>query len=478
MNKFLKNFLLVVTCALLLASCKTAVSSSDDTPAVTPAVTPAADAGAVAPVVGEISPLALATGVPLTADITAVFSAAMDATTITTTSFVVKAADVSIDGVVTLNDKTATFHPVASLAALTTYSVTILATVKDSAGTPMAASKEWSFTTGAVLDTTAPTIVSTIPVDLAAGVACTDAITVVFSEKMDPVTINASTITLKKGGILIAGALAYSGVTATFKPSVTLEGNTAYTVSVTSGAKDISGNALSADKSWSFNTVRGPAIVNLGTAGDFVILAEAGIDSIPTSVITGNIGVSPLAATYLTHFSLTMDGTGTFSTSGQVTGKVYAADYAAPTPAYLTTAVGDLLIADNDISGRLHPDFLDLGTGDISGQTLAPGLYKWNTGLTMNTDVTINGGPNDVWIFQVDGVLYMGANVKITLSGGAQAKNIFWKINSGLLNSKAHIEGNVISKTAINLSNGASINGRLLTHTAVNLDACTVTMPK
>jgi len=96
----------------------------------------------------------------------------------------------------------------------------------------------------------------------------------------------------------------------------------------------------------------------------------------------------------------------------------------------------------------------------------------------MTSDVTLSGGPNDVWIFQVSGVLYIGSNVKVILSGGAQAKNVFWKINSGLMNTTSHIEGNVISKTAINLSTGASINGRLLSHTAVNLDACTVKMPK
>jgi len=323
-----------------------------------------------------------------------------------------------------------------------------------------------------------PSIVSTNPADLATGASRTDDITVVFNKEMDPATLNASTITVKKAGVLVAGTLSYSGVTATFKPTVTFEENTAYAVAVTTGAKDLDGKAMQADKTWSFTTARGPATVKLGTAGDFVILAEAGIDSIPTSAITGNIGVSPVAATYLTHFSLTMDGTGAFSKSGQVSGKVYAADYADPTPAYLSTAVGDLQIADDDLSGRLNPDFLDLDSGDISGKTLTPGLYKWNDGVTMTSDVTLSGGPNDVWIFQVSGVLYIGSNVKVILSGGAQAKNVFWKINSGLMNTTSHIEGNVISKTAINLSTGASINGRLLSHTAVNLDACTVKMPK
>ncbi len=131
--------------------------------------------------------------------------------------------------------------------------------------------------------------------------------------------------------------------------------------------------------------------VDLGTAGDFVILSKAGIDTVPTSAITGDMGVSPAAATYITGFDLILDSSGQWSTSAQVTGKIYGVTYAVPTPAKLTTAISDMETAYNDAAGRA-PDFIELYSGDISGQTLVPGVYKWGTGVLINTDVTLEGG--------------------------------------------------------------------------------------
>jgi predicted small secreted protein len=221
----------------------------------------------------------------------------------------------------------------------------------------------------------------------------------------------------------------------------------------------------------------GQAPVSLGTAGNFVILAGSGITTVPTSVITGDIGVSPIASGAITGFGLILDSTGTFSTSSQVTGKVYAFDYTSPTPSMLNTAVSDMLAACNDAAGRTNPDFTELGAGDISGLTLNPGLYKWGTGILINNDVTLNGGPDDIWIFQSAGVISMAANVKVILTGGAQAKNIFWQTVSCTLGANSHIEGIVLSSTAISLITGATVNGRLLAQTAVTLQMNTVTQP-
>ena len=118
--------------------------------------------------------------------------------------------------------------------------------------------------------------------------------------------------------------------------------------------------------------------VNIGTAGNYAILSKAGISTVPNSDITGNIGVSPIDSTAITGFSLTEDATTEFSTSTQVTGKVYAPDYAAPTPSNLTTAVGDMETAYTDAAGR-SANYTELYTGDISGKTLNPGVYKWST---------------------------------------------------------------------------------------------------
>ena len=153
---------------------------------------------------------------------------------------------------------------------------------------------------------------------------------------------------------------------------------------------------------------KGPAPVVLGMAGNYVILAKSGISTVPTSAITGNLGLSPAAASYITGFSLVADASGVFSTSTQVIGNVYAADYAVPTPANLTTAVSNMETAYTDAAGRALPDFTELGAGEIGGLTLVPGLYKWGTDVLISTDVTLNGGPNDVWIFQICARYYPG----------------------------------------------------------------------
>ncbi len=120
-----------------------------------------------------------------------------------------------------------------------------------------------------------------------------------------------------------------------------------------------------------------------------------------------------------------------------------------------------------------------LYSGDISGRTLAAGLYKWSTGvLITSAGVTLNGGPNDVWVFQIAQDLTMASGAKVVLAGGALAKNVFWQV-AGLvdLDTTAHGEGVVLTQTSVTLRTGASINGRLLAQTAVNIDGSTVVAP-
>jgi len=217
--------------------------------------------------------------------------------------------------------------------------------------------------------------------------------------------------------------------------------------------------------------------VDLGTAKNYAILAQSGISTVPISAITGNLGVSPAAASFITGFSLTADATNVFATSPQVTGKVHAADYTAPTPSALTTAIADMQLAFTDAAGRA-PSVTELGAGNIGGMNLAPGVYKWGTGLLIPTDVTLTGTANDVWIFQIAQTLTMSSGTKILLAGGAKPKNIFWQV-AGLvdLGTTAHMEGVVLTQTSVTLRTGASINGRLLAQTAVNLDGSTVVEP-
>ncbi|MCX7173334.1 MAG: ice-binding family protein [Proteobacteria bacterium] len=227
----------------------------------------------------------------------------------------------------------------------------------------------------------------------------------------------------------------------------------------------------------------GPAAVNLGTAGNYVILAKSAVSTTGTTSVVGDIGISPAAASYITGFSLTLDSTGQFSTSPLVTGRLYAADYNTnapnPTSANLTTAVSDMQTAYTDAAGRSLPDFTELGAGNISGMTLAPGLYKWGTGLMISSvGVTLSGGPNDVWIFQIAQTLTVANGAIVTLSGGAQAKNIFWQTGGqATLGTTSDFKGIILSQTAIVLQTGAVLNGRALAQTAVSLNANSVVAP-
>lgn len=222
------------------------------------------------------------------------------------------------------------------------------------------------------------------------------------------------------------------------------------------------------------------APVNLGKASTFVILTKSGVTNVPSSHITGDLGVSPIAATAITGFALVADSSNTFSRSPQVTGKVFAADYASPTPANLTTAISNMQAAYTDAAGRTNPNFTELYAGDLSGKSLRPGLYKWGTSVVANSNVTLTGGSSDVWIFQISGNLTVASGVKFTLSGGAQAKNIFWQVAGGagvILGTTSHFEGNILTQTAIHLLTGASLNGRALAQTAVTLDQNVLVIP-
>ncbi len=215
------------------------------------------------------------------------------------------------------------------------------------------------------------------------------------------------------------------------------------------------------------------ATVYLASAGNFVILSKSGITNIYKSTITGNIGSSPIT------------GAAILVTCSEVRGTIYSVNAAGPlpcrviNPSMLTSAVSDMQTAYTNAAGRTNPNFLNLGAGNIGGKTLKPGLYKWTTGVKIPTNITLSGGPYDVWIFQIAGTLTMSSAVKITLSGGAQAKNIFWQTAGAVtLGTTSHFEGNILGKKGINLQTGASINGRMLAQTAVTLQKNTVTRPQ
>ena len=327
-----------------------------------------------------------------------------------------------------------------------------------------------------------PRVASTKPRNTAPAVAVNVKIAATFSGPMDATTLTATSFTVKQGTTVVAGAVTYAGNTATFTPTANLAGNSTFTASISTAAKSLGGVALGTAYAWNFTTgtmsAQGPAPVGLGTAGNYVSLAKTAISSVPASVVTGNVGLSPAAASFVTGFSLVADATNVFSTATQVIGQVFAADYAVPTPINLTTAVGNMETAYTDAAGRSTPNFTELGTGNIGGLTLAPGLYNWTSTVTIPTDVTISGGANDVWIFQTSGDLTMSAMKNVTLAGGAQAKHICWQVAGTVtIGANSHFEGIILCKTEVTLLTSATMNGRILAQTQIALQQATLTQP-
>jgi hypothetical protein len=327
----------------------------------------------------------------------------------------------------------------------------------------------------------APTVQSTTPTNASTGAARNVSVSATFSVAMDATTLNATTFVLKQGTIVIPGVVTYAGTKATLNPTNTLASNSTFTATISTGAKDLSGGGLVAAKTWTFTTVAtsasGPAPLDLGTAGNYVILAKSGVSTTGATSVVGDIGLSPAAGSLITGFGLSSPPT-TYTTSALVNGKVWAADYDAPTPANLTAAVLDMQAAYTDAAGRTLPDFTELGAGNIDGLTLIPGLYKWGTGVSIPTGVTLTGGANDVWIFQIAQDLTVGNGAIVTLSGGAQAKNVFWQVaGQATLGTTSDVKGVILSQTLIGFNTGSTILGRALAQTAVTLNATAVTNP-
>jgi len=218
--------------------------------------------------------------------------------------------------------------------------------------------------------------------------------------------------------------------------------------------------------------------VKLLTAGKFAILTKTGVSTTssttPTSV-TGDVGSSPVAATFNTGFGLIVDSTNTFATSSFVTGDIYAASDGVPTPNMLTVAVLDMQAAFVDAAGRPDPDFTEHGAGAINGFNLTQGLYKWGTDVFITDSLNFHGPEEAVWILQIAGDVTIGTGAKITLSGGAKAENIFWQVGGKtIFGTTSHIEGVFLCKTSIVFQTGSSLNGAALAQTAVTLDTATI----
>lgn len=443
--------------------------------------------------------------VALNKKIAATFSESMDPSTlINPTTFTLAGPGVTpVSGTVSYVGLIATFIPESNLLPNTTYTATITTAATDLAGNGLAGNYIWSFTTGATLDTTPPTVILTDPLNGATNVVRSKKITATFSENMDPSTMTNTTFSV--AGVI--GTVLYDPITriATFTPGSYLASDTTYTATITTAARDLAGNAMVANYIWSFTTGKVPP--PLGAAERFGAFGGgAGItnEGILTEINNGDIGTTGVS-TVITGFHDSVGDIYTETTLniGNVTGRIYTAPPppggagvggTAATFAIAQAGAADALIAFNYLAGL--PPGSNPGA-NLGGLTLAPGTYTAPAGsfLLTGSDLTLDGqgNPDAVWVFQMTSSLTVGAPANprsIILINGAQAKNVFWQVGSaatingagggtmvGTIISSAGIE---ISTTGNNLpSQIVTINGRVLalnasvtmTNTVINVPA-------
>jgi hypothetical protein len=199
---------------------------------------------------------------------------------------------------------------------------------------------------------------------------------------------------------------------------------------------------------------------------------------VPYSNVTGDIAVSPIASTAITGFTLTLDSSTQFSTSSQIMGKAFAADYTPPTPGYLSRAVLDMQAAYTEASQRPNNNATrtNIGGGTIGGQTFSPGVYTFASGVTITSDITFDGGPDDVFVIQIATTLTQATNTHVFLSGCAQAKNICWSVkNTAVIGAGASMKGTLLAFEKVDFITGSSLVGSILLQRAVNLQKATIT---
>jgi methionine-rich copper-binding protein CopC len=428
--------------------------------------TTGATADTTAPTVTSTDPANAATGVAINKKVAATFSEALDALTVTTATFTLRHGATPVSGTVTCAGTIATFTPASTLAPGTTFTATLTTGITDLAENALASNFVWSFTTGTSADTTAPTVISTNPADAATGVAINRRINAAFSEALDPLTITTATFALRGPGITpVLGTVAYDVASriATLTPTSDLALSTTFTATLTTGIRDLAGNALASNFVWHFTTgtedAQAPA--PLGSANAFAVLAGSTVTNTGPTILNGDLGVSP--GTAVTGFP-----------PGIVHGTIHAGDSAA------AQAKLDLTTAYNDAAGRSTSPITV--SGNLGGQTLAPGLYKSTSSLAISSgDLTLDaqGDANAVFIFQMASTLTTTVGRQIILSGGAKAANVFWQVGtSATLGTNSVFQGNILADQSITLTTGATLNGRALTRIgAVALDSNAITTP-
>jgi len=427
------------------------------------------------PTVTSTSPANLATAVALNKIVTATFSLPMDPLTINGLNFTLKQGTNVLTGTVSYNGTLASFTPSNVLVAGLVYTGTITTGAKSLLGIPLAANYVWTFTT---IPAAAPKIILTDPINGSTGVAINKTIGATFDMPMDRATLidPATTFTLMQGTTAVAGSVTYSSANAYFKPSVNLLFGTTYTAKITTAAKNVAGTPIARDSVWTFTTVAAfSPVVDLKTAGDFGILAYTTVTNNAGASVINNmdVGISPGARSSVTGFP----------PATIVGGGIYAADDGGAVAARLTQAKLDLTAAYLFAEAAVSPAPATV-SGDQGGLTLAPGIYKsTSTLLIQSGNLTLDGkgDPNASWIFQIasDFTTVGGAGGSIILTGGAQAKNIFWQVgSSAVIGDYTTFYGNVLALTSITMNAYSVATGRMLAQNGAVVMTSTNTINK
>ena len=399
-----------------------------------------------------------ANGVATNREVAVAFSAPMDPASINAGTFVIS----GVTGAVTydVTNNIAACKPFSSLAPNTAYNATITTGARDLQGNPLAAPFNFSFTTRATTDSSPPDIVL---INILAGATCVPlntTVQVTFDEGVDSLTVIPANFHIEG----VAGTVTYNPFSqvATFTPTASLTANTTYTITLTSGIKDMGEVPIVPFQS-TFTTgpcqtgTTTPAVVLCPSPGSFSVLAGTTVTNTGATTVAGDLGVSP--GTALTGFP-----------PGLVSGTIHAADGVA------AQAQADLITAFNDAAGRSGASSI---SGDLAGLTLNPGVYKSTSSIGITGDVTLDahGDPNAVFIFQIASTLITGSGSHVLLTNSANACNVFWQVgSSATIGTNSVFKGNILALTSIALTTGATFNGRALARNgAVTLDTNVIT---
>ena len=450
------------------------------------------------PLVLTTSPTPNETGVVLNKIVSATFNMPMDPATINTSTFTLKQGTTTITGVVTYSGNTALFTPNANLTANTVYTATITTGAHNMAGVALASNYVWNFTTGAIV---APRVILTDPFNTETGVLLNKVVTATFDMAMDPLTITTSTFTLKQGTDVILGSVSYSGNMASFTPNNPLLANAIFTATITTGTKNVAGIAIANNYVWTFKTINSSNAPDLGSASPFGAFGgNAGITNQGiNTVINGSIATTA-ASTLVTGFH---DATAIYTETplnvGNVTGAIATAPPMPGTATSFAIAQQALLDANAaylSISPASMPGGIDPGAGELGGLTLAPGIYKSNSGTfnISNGNLTLDaqGDPNAVWIFQTAAGLTVGiagptGAKSVVLINGALPKNVFWYVGSTAIINGAGggtMVGTIIANSGVTFSTAGNavqtvLNGRALSLvSSVTMVNTTINVPQ